>query len=104
MNTNKLFSLKSYEGYLSIDDRASGGQHAEFSTLTCRHCQQVLIKNPLRTRERAFCRKCNHYLCDRCGVVLAQTQVCRNIKQIIEDAQETAARSIQSTSIIIATH
>ena len=76
----------SQEGYLMIDHRASPGlpedlarwlgldpkqsgegKLLESATLTCSHCKVVVVKNPLRTRERANCAKCgNHYICDLC--------------------------------------
>ena len=73
-------------GYLMIDHRASPGlpedvarnvgldpKYAgegklfEAATLTCSHCKCAVIKNPLRTREREFCMKCYHYICDFCA-------------------------------------
>src|SRR5690348_9464159 len=70
------------EGYLLIDHQASPGIPAdlagalhqfvgegkvlEAATLTCSHCKCVVMKNPLRMRERPFCRKCMHYICDIC--------------------------------------
>lgn len=54
-------------GYLLNDNRASGGVLEECSTLTCIHCNSVVILNPLRQRERGFCRKCNAYVCDTVG-------------------------------------
>ena len=79
-------SLKQ-QGYLMIDHRASPGLPADLAaklgldpkycgegklyeadTLTCAHCKTSQIKNTLRTRERASCRKCNnHYICDFCA-------------------------------------
>lgn len=72
------------EGYLLIDHQASPGMPRELAgrpldpalgegkvfeaaTLTCAHCKVVVIKNPSRQRERAFCRKCMHYICDFCA-------------------------------------
>ena len=74
-------------GYLMIDHRASPGvpEHIarasgldprycgegklfEAATLTCSHCKTSVVKNLLRTRERATCFKCgNHYICDICA-------------------------------------
>lgn len=74
-------------GYLLIDHsaspglpediaRASGldprycieGKKFEAATLTCSHCKTAVVKNPLRTRERATCFKCgHHYICDLCA-------------------------------------
>jgi hypothetical protein len=80
-----MFSQKSREGYILLDHRASPGfteEQArtlnlpyeqtkegamfEAASLTCAHCKCAVIKNPLRTRERAHCFKCNHYICDLC--------------------------------------
>lgn len=74
------------EGYLMIDHRASPGlpediarrtgldprytgegKLLEGATLTCSHCKTTVFKNPLRTRERAYCSKCDHYICDLCA-------------------------------------
>ncbi len=75
----------SREGYLLIDHQASPGlpedlarttgldpkycgegKQFEAATLTCSHCKTVVVKNPLRTRERATCFQCLHYVCDFC--------------------------------------
>lgn len=60
------------EGYLLVDLRHAPGPGGvtflEAAVMTCPHCQRQLIRNPARTRERAFCMKCNHYICDECGV------------------------------------
>lgn len=86
-----MSSLKRHEGHLIIDHRASpglpadfyqkigvdapavgGGQVMEFATLTCSHCKNVFIKNPERARPRAYCAKCDHYICDGCHAVAHQ--------------------------------
>lgn len=71
------------EGYLIINHQASPGltmsqallmgldplqvgegKLMESGTLTCAHCNAIVILNSLRTRERGHCRKCNAYICD----------------------------------------
>ena len=78
-------SLKRHEGFLSIDHRfspgvpedvarASGldprymgeGKLLEAATLSCAHCLGSVVKNPFRIRERAYCSKCDKYICDGC--------------------------------------
>jgi hypothetical protein len=74
-------------GYLTVDHRASPGIPADIArlvgydptlvgegkfyeadTLSCRHCRGVVVKNPLRTRERHKCFKCGGlYVCDGCA-------------------------------------
>lgn len=73
------------EGYLLIDHRASPGLPADMAraagfepremaegamlekaTMTCSHCGSVVVLNTARTRERAYCGKCDHYICDGC--------------------------------------
>jgi len=85
-------SQGSREGYLLIDHQASPGlpedvaratgldpkfcgegKMFEAATLTCSHCKVVVVKNPLRTRERANCAKCGwHYICDFCKAEMDQ--------------------------------
>lgn len=81
-----LFSKKSHEGYVMLDHRASPGipahkarrlgyhpdqvkegQLFEAPVLGCPHCGAAVVMNPLRTRERANCLKCNRYICDWCA-------------------------------------
>jgi hypothetical protein len=77
-------------GYLMIDHRASPGlpedlaislrldptqcgegKILEADTLTCSHCKTVVMKNPLRLREREVCAKCGfHYVCDICAAAM----------------------------------
>jgi hypothetical protein len=78
-------SLKRHEGYIIVDHRASPGLPEdiaraagfdpaqckaggvfESATLTCSHCGTAYVKNHFRTRERAYCSKCDHYICDFC--------------------------------------
>lgn len=77
-----MTSLKRHEGELMIDHRATGlavnlpgsgnARFAEIATLTCSHCAGVSIKNPNRTRPRNYCRKCDRYICDGCGIAAAK--------------------------------
>ena len=75
----------------------------EAATLTCSHCQTILIVNPLRTRERAYCSSCDHYLCDACGTARAASGggPCLTFKHRIEQAQERAVLNAQSNGIIL---
>ncbi len=77
-------------GYLMVDHRASPGlteadalasgydpkqcgegKLFEADTLTCAHCKGTQVKNPLRTRERAKCHKCDYkYVCDGCAAAM----------------------------------
>lgn len=64
-----VHSKRSHEGYLLSDLRHSGGALVEAPTITCSHCHQVLVLNPMRTRAREWCPKCDHYICDKCGLL-----------------------------------
>jgi hypothetical protein len=99
-----MSSKRNQEGYLMIDHRFTPGVPPdivracglplgagqglfEAATSTCSHCQAIVVMNPERTRERAYCRKCDHYICDRCAGVMAQTRECKTFKQIIDEVQ-----------------
>ena len=110
-----MSSRKKHEGYLLVDHRSSPGlpediarmagydpQHCgegkmyEQASLTCAHCKNVVIKNPLRTRAREYCIKCDHYICDGCGKIREATGgACRTFTQLIEEQQELAEREKQ---------
>jgi hypothetical protein len=106
-------SKRSHEGYLMIDNRESPGVSDEIGlaispklplgfgkgmfeapTVTCSHCQTVVVLNPGRTRDRPYCAKCDHYICDICSGVMAYTGVCKTFEQIINEVQEQAATTL----------
>jgi len=102
-----LKHLKDQEGYLMIDNRnapvpdeivvaqglpiGAGRGMQEFATYTCSHCQRVVVLNPERQRERAYCRGCHHLICDPCAAIRAQTLTCRTFEQVID---ETLSQSL----------
>lgn len=53
---------------MGLDPTMTGeGKLLEAASLTCSHCKAVVVKNPLRARERARCHDCDyHYICDFC--------------------------------------
>ncbi len=96
-------------GYLLIDNRNNEGVSEkqvvdaglplvarsglfEAATITCNHCNAIVVINPDRTRARGFCVKCNSYICDNCYGILHATGVCRTMTQILDELQETAER------------
>lgn len=106
-------SKRSHEGYLMVDNRNSPGLPDavtiaagrpltaanglfEAPTYTCSHCQYVVVMNPNRQRERAYCSKCDHYLCDGCGAVKALNGVCLTMEEVFDNVQEQVVRAEQS--------
>lgn len=114
-----MSSLSRHEGYLLIDHRGSPGLSEadlaavglpfqagrgvfEAATITCSHCQALVVRNPLRQRERAYCPRCDHYICDACGRARAAAGgACRSFKQLVEEVQEAAAQGKTPPSLII---
>ena len=113
-------SKRRFEGYLQIDNRASFGVtdetnralgldlpvgcgHGMFeaATYTCSHCQSVVVIEPRRTRERAYCSGCDHYICDGCGVQRAIDFKCRTWNQLLDEVDEKTVRGIQSSIIVL---
>jgi hypothetical protein len=84
------------QGYLHIDHSASPGltenevrrmglpteaaklKVFEADTLTCSHCKSVVVKNPNRIRERGYCRKCTHFVCDYCAIEMEKSDYLHN--------------------------
>lgn len=85
-------SKLSHEGYLLIDHSAGPGldgkqgHKLEVGIHTCSHCQKGVMVNPLRTRDRAYCPKCDHYICDECEVArVASGGLCRTFNQLADE-------------------
>ena len=91
------------EGYLLIDHRDSPGLPPEMvlplgldpnagrgrfesATVTCCHCGTVVILNPLRTRARGHCWKCDAYVCDN----PACSRECRPLAQQFDELEKQA--------------
>lgn len=84
-------SKRSLEGYLLIDNSASGGAKVEVPVLTCSHCQAQIIVNPLRTRDRNHCRKCDAYVCDKATCIL---ECNGSLNRVFDQALDQANRGI----------
>jgi rubredoxin len=102
---------RAHEGFLSIDHRGSPGISIadsvtsglppgagaglfEAPTYTCSHCQYVVVIEPARTREREWCRYCDHYICDACGFVYGKTKTCTSFKALADTLTEAAAAQL----------
>jgi hypothetical protein len=104
-----IFSQRSKEGYLRVDNRLGGplaesqlaqiaaleakgvyvtvtppASQLESATITCSHCHVTFIRNPQRIRARSYCAKCDHYICDS-PVCNAE---CNPMKRTIDLLQE----------------
>ena len=83
-------------GELLVDHRATGVKPPgvppifESAIATCSHCQAAVIMNPLRTRERAVCKKCMAYVCDQCAAAMALSGVCKTFEQVVDETLEAA--------------
>ena len=51
------------KGYFMYHDQVHD-KLVELPTLTCAHCERVVIMNPERQRQRNWCMKCDAYVCD----------------------------------------
>ena len=50
-----------------LDPRTMTPHTRHLPTLTCCHCNRVVVLNPERRRERHWCFKCDAYICDSPG-------------------------------------
>ena len=114
-----MTSLRSNEGYFMLDHRDSPGLPDavalrtglpegagrglfEAPTYTCSHCQRIVVLNPKRNRERAYCPKCDHNICDECGAVRAANGgLCKTFKQVVDEILAAADRQAEAGSPLI---
>lgn len=87
--------------------KGSGQGFKESATFTCADCERVVVLNPQRTRERGYCPKCDHYLCDDCETRrVASGYQCFNFKAMVDRilnqaAKETRSEAFQSPTLIV---
>lgn len=98
-----IFSKRDLEGYVCIDHRDSPGlDHPllgkgtvfQAPTYQCPYCQRQVIVNPLRTRDREYCRKLDRYICDPCGTKRKLGVELKPMKQIIAEEIDRAAKLV----------
>lgn len=110
-----LKSLRAGAGYLQIDHRdspglspsdvagipgamvAPGGAVTERDLKQCNHCQRGIVLHPLRIRDRGYCPKCDHYVCDRCEAIRVKTGDCVPMVKILEHVGNALTKSAQPT-------
>jgi hypothetical protein len=110
-------SKRRFEGEILIDHMASPGLTAdeigtfggpvvgkgevyESAVYTCSHCQFTVVINPQRSRERAWCGKCDRYVCDECAELMRITLNCRDVKRQMDQILEELDR-FGSTALIL---
>ena len=111
-----MSSKRRHEGYLLIDHRYSpgvpfnpamigkpdslivgSGNTMESATTTCSHCQVVVVLNPLRTRARGYCQKCDRYVCDS---PLCNTE-CVPFEAVLDRLQEADFQRLAHGQLIV---
>lgn len=113
-----IFSKRSYYGEVFLDHRASPGIPAdmarkfgyapeqvaegkvfEAATLGCPHCGAHVVMNPLRTRERAHCFKCNAYICDYCDAARSDPDYVHHTIQEIRDLVSSGSYAVDGQTM-----
>lgn len=97
-----MSSKRSHEGYVMVDQRASGHGLFESASITCSHCHRVVVLNPDRTRPREYCSKCDHYICDGCGAIRKQTGECSPLNAVFDQMQAKEFRTEQHNRMLAA--
>ena len=96
-----VFTKDAHFGEFMIDHRASPGnlgargpvvagegQVVHGRILGCPHCGGGQVENPLRTRERPYCRACDKYICDSCHIIRCHPDyVHRTFKDVVDMVQ-----------------
>lgn len=93
--TGWLYHEEQYEG----PDSPFPAGVVERGTMSCAHCQAVVILNPQRVRDRHWCWNGDHYICDACSAVLAQTG-CLSAAQKIDLAMAHPGRGVSIGSVM----
>jgi len=115
-----MSSQRAHEGYIMVDHRGSPGISDDFihkaqqifpadtclplgmsagrslfeaPTVSCNHCQAMVIINPLRNRERGYCPGCDRYICDNCTERRRIDGKCKTFRQFADEITEAALKA-----------
>jgi hypothetical protein len=113
-----MLSKRDRENYIEIDHRESpgltpdeaaraglvgfelgAGTHFKSATVTCTNCQKQVILNPMRTRDRSWCSKCDGYHCDDCSLVLKVTGECKPLMKLVEEVANAVLKGLPIPNI-----
>jgi hypothetical protein len=72
------------------------GEVFESAMVVCAHCHNDVVLNPDRSRDREWCRKCDAYICDDCGLVMKASGEHKSAQQKISEIFEQTQRAIYS--------
>jgi len=61
----------------------------EVPTLTCAHCNNVVVLNPLRKRQRSWCAPCDQYICDSPGCNAECFPYAKMVDKAINQSRQT---------------
>lgn len=70
-----------------------GGDTYESATISCSHCSATVILNPLRTRPKDWCPKCDAYVCWRCEDTRVKTGECHSMRRILDELRNALERN-----------
>lgn len=106
-----MLSKRELEGYLEIDHRESpgisrelaaqvghgtipveAGKRLQLATYMCPYCEAQIIRNPMRERDRAYCRKLDRYICDNCDLQRKLGVELKPMKQKIDEFVDAVAK------------
>jgi hypothetical protein len=71
----------------------------EAATMTCVHCGTIVIRNPLRVRERATCLRCNDYICDLCDAERRKPDYVHYSREAVTDMLHSGRWSKSGTDV-----
>jgi transcription elongation factor Elf1 len=72
------------------------GKLVEAATYTCPHCNGIVVKEPKRTRERAYCYSCGENICDACGVKALSETEHKSFNKYLDEVERSAYREQQN--------
>jgi hypothetical protein len=67
----------------------------ESATVTCSHCNAIVVLRPDRTRERGYCPPCDAYICDACAWRRGRGERCVPIVKVLDVLQKRAEMTLR---------
>ena len=74
----------------------AGGKKYESGTKMCSHCGSHVLMHPMRSRPREWCRPCDAFLCEPCGLErkLNPSAPHRSYRQVLGELFDALQRGV----------
>ncbi len=83
---------KRFDQGVLLEENLVDNVRQELPTLTCCHCNNVVVLHPQRERDRKWCSKCDQYVCDSPGCNVECFPYAKMVDYVVNRSRQTGRK------------